>query len=409
MKVSIFSQFYPPEMEPTGFMIKSLAKYLSQKNEVDSIDVICGFPNFPSGKFIDRKWYQIFRVSSFKKFKLINVLVFPSDNKNNFKRIINYLSYMISSFFFALFNTKKDIYIASSPPIFVAISCLAIAKLKRGKFILDVRDIWPESAIQMGSLNNKFVIKIFEYIEIILYKNADEIIVATPGMSKIIEKKLNSNNLKISYIPCGIDIPKLEDISLKNSANIINKKKFSVLYAGLHGHAQNLSVICETAIKLKEKSNIHFYLIGDGPDKLNLTQNPKYSNLKNLSFYDPVSRDEIRSIFQEVSCALVPLKDLKIFKNVFPSKTFELWSFGVPTIVGVGGEIDSIIENYSCGVVAEPDNPDSYKDSILSLYEDEERLKKISKSCRNVAATKFSYESCNKDFLNIIKRVQSYD
>jgi glycosyltransferase involved in cell wall biosynthesis len=288
-------------------------------------------------------------------------------------------------------------------------SCLAVAKLKRGKFILDVRDIWPESAIQMGSLKSKFVIKFFEYIEIILYKNAHEIIVATPGMSAIIKKKLNTHDLKITYIPCGIDIPKLKEAPLRKSTSIINDKKFSVLYAGLHGHAQNLSTICETAIKLKENSNIHFYLIGDGPDKLNLIKNPKYFNLKNLSFYNPVSRDEIRSIFQEVSCALVPLRDLKIFKNVFPSKTFELWSYGVPTIVGVGGEIDSIIEKYSCGIVAEPDNSDSYKDCILSLYENKESLREISKSCRSVAASKFSYESCNNNFLSVIKRVESYD
>jgi len=187
MRILIFSQFYPPEMEPSGFMMDSFAQFLA-KNKQD-VGVICGYPNFPQGKFIDKKWYEFFRSKKLNGVDIHNVYVIPSNNTSNLKRILNYTSYMISSLVKGMIVTKPDVIVATSPPIFAALSALIVAKLRRVRFILDVRDIWPESAIQMGSVNSRLVIKILEYVEQSLYKNADQIVVATPGMIDLIIKK----------------------------------------------------------------------------------------------------------------------------------------------------------------------------------------------------------------------------
>ena len=399
MKVTIFSQFFPPEMEPTGFMINSLVKYLSNKNY--KVDVICGFPNFPSGKFLDRNFLSFFRKRKINNYFIKNVYVVPSDNKNNIKRIINYLSYMFTSFVVGCFSERKDIYIASSPPIFVALSCLLVSKIKNGKFILDVRDIWPESAIQMGSIKNKFIINIFTILEKLLYKHAEEIIVATPGMVSIVRNKCSSEK-KITYIPCGITVP--QDLPSKIHHPLINKdNKLNLLYAGLHGHAQNLVTLCELAYKLQDYTDIHLYLVGDGPDKHNLVSNKKYKDLDNLTFIEPVSRDVIRDIYCSVDCAFVPLKDLEVFKTVFPSKTFELWSYGLPTIVGVGGEIDKIISKYDCAISVLPDDVDSYFSSVIKIYESVD-LSYYRDKAYHVSKNHFSYDICNPMFEKVIMR-----
>lgn len=399
MKITIFSQFFPPEMEPTGFMVSSLVKYLSKKKY--KVDVICGFPNFPSGKFIDRSFFSFFRKRKIDNYYLKNVYVVPSDNKNNFKRIINYVSYMVSSFIVGCLSERKDVYIASSPPIFVALSCLLVSKIKNGKFILDVRDIWPESAIQMGSINNKLIIYIFEILENLLYKHAAEIIVATPGMVNIVRDKC-TNNKKITYIPCGISVP--EELPKKIQHPLINKdKRLNFLYAGLHGHAQNLKTLCELAHKLQDYTDIHIYLIGDGPDKHNLLNNQKFKDLINLTFIDPLSRDDIRDVYCAVDCAFVPLRDLDVFKTVFPSKTFELWSYGLPTIVGVGGEIDKIISNYGCAISVLPDDVDSYLSAVIKIYKSED-LSYFREKAYYVAKNHFSYDICNPLFEVVIKR-----
>ena len=107
--------------------------------------------------------------------------MFPSDNKSNIKRIVNYTSFLIFSFIRGAFLKAPDIVIATSPPIFAALSGLLVAKLKGSKFVLDIRDIWPESAVQMGNIKNKFIINLLEKLELFLYTNSDLITVATPA------------------------------------------------------------------------------------------------------------------------------------------------------------------------------------------------------------------------------------
>ena len=269
MKVAIFSQFFPPEMEPSGFMFHSLASFLGESPSVERVDVVCGFANFPQGRFVDRKWYSFFKRSSENGFFKHDVIVVPSDNKSNKKRIVNYASYLLSATIRGLFLRSTDVVVATSPPIFAGLVGLIVAKVKRAKFVLDVRDIWPESAVQMGSLNNKVIVSALEWLELLLYKNASLITVATPGMVDIVKAKLGNIDKPVKYIPCGVAIPSLER-NIDTLGNPFKKEdvdKFCVLYAGLHGHAQNLKTIVDTAKILRDRDDIVFYFIGAGPDK----------------------------------------------------------------------------------------------------------------------------------------------
>jgi len=404
MKVVIFSQFYPPEMEPSGFMFSSLAKFFGKSDKFERVDVVCGFANFPKGKFIDRKWYSLFKKSSNDGVNIHNVMVVPSDNKRNIMRIINYTSFCISAILKGVFLRAPDIVIATSPPIFAALAGLVVAKLKGAKFVLDVRDIWPESAVQMGSINNKIIIRILEWMELLLYKNASLITVATPGMVDIVRDKIKSLDTPVKYIPCGVTIPSEQGI-IKTGVSPFQKSdhtKFCVLYGGLHGHAQNLTTIVDAANILKYREDIVFYFIGAGPDKDRVVEYAVSLNLSNVKFLAPVTRDEIRRFFVYSGCAIVPLQDLQIFKNVFPSKTFELMSYGVPTVVGVGGEIGKLIESTGAGQSVQPESPDGYSQAILRyaddcVYRDEVRDKAIESAKNN-----FDYEVINKEFERLL-------
>ena len=406
MRVAIFSQFFPPEMEPSGFMFDSLSKYLSKIEQVSKIDVISGYPNFPKGKFIDRKWYSFFRTKRKKRIDLHNVYVFPSDNKSNIKRIVNYTSFLIFSFIRGAFLKAPDIVIATSPPIFAALSGLLVAKLKGSKFVLDIRDIWPESAVQMGNIKNKFIINLLEKLELFLYKNSDLITVATPGMVGIVKGKIKNSEISVEYIPCGVKIPALEDKQfIENPFLEEDKSKFCVLYAGLHGHAQDLSTLLDAAHKLRKNKNIIFYLIGDGPDKQRLIEYANNLNLDNVMFLDPVPREKIRKYFQHTDCAIVPLRDLDVFKNVYPSKTFELMSYGVPSIVGVGGEIEKLINRSNSGLVVRPENHEDYAQAILKYATDHNLVSNIRTNAIKTAKLEFDYSVVNKNFFSLLVKI----
>tara|TARA_B100000900_G_C20598400_1_gene724407 strand:- start:1444 stop:2655 length:1212 start_codon:yes stop_codon:yes gene_type:complete len=399
MKVLLLSQFYPPEMEPSGFMVSSLSHYLA--SEGDDVQVLCGFANFPQGKFYSKKWYQLFKRIDDKGVKVLNVFVIPSDNTSNIKRIINYISYFISSLFAGLFVKRPEVIIATSPPMLTALTGLLLSKIYRCKFILDIRDIWPESAKQMGNLKAPIIIKTLEYLEKSLYEHAHSITVATPGMIKIIEEKLNGNNKNISFIPCGVEIPD-NDRASRNPFDHEDREKFCVLYAGLHGHAQGLITLLETAKRLEYCNDIVFYLIGDGPEKEILKRQSEDLKNINVKFKDPVSKNEIRDFYDYAGCAIVPLLNLEVFNSVFPSKTFELMSYGTPTVVGVGGEIARFVETTQSGLSVLPEDIESYCNGILRYYQDSEFRSVIMQNAKNTAKEYFDYKVTNSQFKSII-------
>jgi glycosyltransferase involved in cell wall biosynthesis len=404
MKVAIFSQFFPPEMEPSGFMFGSLAKFLAKSDKIEQVDVVCGFANFPKGKFIDRKWYSLFKKSRQDGVNIHNVIVVPSDNKRNIKRIINYTSYLFTAILKGVFMKAPDVVIATSPPIFVALAGLVVAKLKGAKFVLDVRDIWPESAVQMGSIKNKSIIGFLEWLELLLYRNSSLITVATPGMVDMVQNKIGNLDTPIHYIPCGVIIPHEEELQKEGSSPFesIDDDKFCVLYGGLHGHAQNLTTLVDAANLLKQRDDIVFYFVGTGPDKDRVVEYASSLGLPNVKFLPPVSRDEIRRYFVFAGCAIVPLQDLNIFKNVFPSKTFELMSYGVPTVVGVGGEIGKLIESTGAGQSVKPESPDDYSKAIVRYADDESYRHKVSVRAIETAKDSFDYEVVNKEFEELL-------
>lgn len=408
MKVAIFTQFYPPEMEPSGFMFHSLAKHLSNSPDIEEVDVICGFANFPSGKFIDRKWYAIFSSKKEGKVNVHNVIVVPSNNKSNIKRIINYVSYLFTSFIRGLFLKSPDIIVATSPPIFAALSGLLVAKIKGAKFALDVRDVWPESAVQMGSIKNKYIVMFLEWLEKFLYTHSTLITVATPGMIDIVKSKLPNLNTPVVYIPCGVTIPE-QKATIESGLDpfAVADDEFTVLYAGLHGYAQNLTTLVDAAKIVSNNDKIKFFFIGDGPDKDRVVKYAEELNLKNIKFLDPVPREMIRRYFVFAKCAVVPLQDIMIFKNVFPSKTFELMSYGVPSIVGVGGEIGNVIETSGAGISVQPENPESYAAAILKYANDEQYRKRVKENAIATAKKDFDYDVINKNYetllINILK------
>ncbi len=406
MKILLISQFHPPEMEPSGFMFSSLAEYLSKKEDY-KVHLISGFTNFPGGRFINWDFLRIFSSKDFKGYKNHNVIVYPSSNKNNINRILNYISFMITSFVRGIFIFKIDKIIVTSPPIFSGISAFFLSKLKNVPYIIDIRDIWPESAVQMGNLKNPLLIKIFTWIEKKLYANAESITVATPGMVDDIQAKLYKMQIfdkPVKFIPCGINIysqNELQEYGQRASCVDLFDDKFIVLYAGLHGLAQNLKSIIDAAALIKNKE-IVFIFIGDGPEKSKLIEYANKINVKNLHFFDPVERNEIRTIYCKVNTAIVPLKDLDVFKTVFPSKTFELLSFKIPTIVGVGGQISELLTKKSAALCVKPDDSLGYSKAITDLYESKDLYEKISFNGRKLTEEMFDYKITNNQFKEII-------
>ncbi|MFC3197092.1 glycosyltransferase family 4 protein [Parapedobacter deserti] len=277
--------------------------------------------------------------------------------KNNWKRVVNMLSFSIIFSLKALFKKKPDVIIASSPQIFVTYVALLIAKLFKVPFVLEVRDLWPESLIAMNKRKQGSMAKFLFNIEASLYNNAEHIIVLTQYQKDYISKKGISSN-KIDLIPNGVVVEKQIEITKETIDEVrrkigVSKEAYVAIYTGAHGNANALESVVRAAKFLGKDEYI--VLIGDGPDKPNLLKIKEKDDLQQVIFLEPVPKTEIIKYTAAADCGIISLENNDVFKGARPNKLFDYMSLGKPVLSTIGGEIGFILSTNKVGWVV-PDN-----------------------------------------------------
>ena len=203
--------------------------------------------------------------------RIFRTYAYPALHKSFIHRVINFISFMVSSFIKSLQVRRVDLVWGTSPPIFQAVSAWLVARLKRVPFLLEVRDLWPAFAIEVGVLHNPLLIRLSLWLEGFLYRHADLVVVNSPGY---IEHVKNKGAKHVIMIPNGSDAsmfkPQEKGKGFRKKNDLANK--FLVIYAGAHGISNDLVVILQTAKLLNNNPNIHFLLVGDGKEKNALQQ-----------------------------------------------------------------------------------------------------------------------------------------
>jgi len=390
MKILYVTQYFYPEVGATTNRALANVKYLSKKGH--DVTVLTEIPNHPIGKIFKGYKYKIFMKEKMKNFKINRVWVFTSTTKNFITRLLFYISFMFMGSIHTLFNWKQyDVVYITSPPLFVAeIGIILRLFHSKTKLIFEVRDLWPDSAIELGELKNKAFIKSSLKLEKKIYDISEHIIVISENMkNKIIAKGYPDN--KISIIHNGVDD---EFITRKLNADKKifynkNSNKFICVYAGIIGIAQGLEIILEAANRLRD-ADIEFYLIGYGPKLEQLKVMSAKMKLENLTFLGQISRDEIQNYLASADLGIIPLKKKDLFKGALPSKIFDFMACKLPIVLGIEGEAKELIENSETGIAYEPENVDELVKTILILKENEQMRNTLSKNGRKIVKEKFN-------------------
>lgn len=362
MKLLFLSDNFPPEYNaPATRTYEHCRAWVKQGVEVT---VITCFPNFPHGKIYDGYKNKLLKTEYIDGIKVIRVWSYIAANKGFLKRILDFISYAIMAFLVGCFQ-KTDLIIGTSPQFFTAISARCLSVIKRKKWVMEVRDLWPESIAAVGALKKTSrIYKFLEYIEKQLYKSAALIVVVTDSFKTYLERhKIDSS--KIIVVKNGVNLKKYQTEPLqKNLTKTLKlEHKFVISYIGTHGMAHALDFVLHTAKQIKD-TNIHFLCLGDGAEKQNLLQLAKDLDLKNVTFLNAVSKDKIKDYINISHVALVNLKKSDTFKSVIPSKIFENAAMRKPILLGVEGESKALIESYNAGVTYTPQNQESFINAI---------------------------------------------
>ena len=400
MHVFIITQYFPPEIGAAASRWGDFAEILSEKNH--KVTILCESPNYPNSTYFSgysNQWVSIEQKDN--NLTIIRSKAYASDRKSFIKKIAHYLVFMIS----AISNVKNvknyDLLIISSPPLFTGVIGIFIKKFYKKEFWLDIRDLWPDSVLALNQLKRGRMFKYGKALERIIYKNAKGFIFPVPAFRDYLSKfSYDISNKPMIELMNGVSKNFINQASKFNDRN----KKFTVLYSGNMGLAQDLKTIIQAA-DLLSKYDIFFEIIGQGVCKTEIINLAKNQDIK-VRFYDSKPRKELIKSIMKSSICLVPLKDKKLFNYALPSKMFEYMACGKPVILGVDGEAKKVLNKSRSGIFVKPEDPEMLSKAILTYYNDNEKLLE-----HGANGLSFVTKNLEKEVLvsNLIKEVKKHN
>ncbi len=399
MNVLIITQYYPPETGALASRWGDFSQIMSK--EKHEVTVLCESPHYPNDSYYVGFKNSFLNIKTEgKSLNVFRTKAFASNRKTTLKKMIHYLVFMTS----AILNIKKiknyDHLIISSPPLFTGIIGVYVKKMLGKDYWLDVRDLWPDSALELNQISKGIFYNLGKFLEKKIYKNAKGFIFPVPSFRQY----LSEFPSEISEKPMFDLMNGVSEKFIKEASKVdtIQNARFTVLYSGNLGLAQDFKTIISSAAIL-EDYDIYFKFIGDGVCKSELYDLAKPLGEK-ISFQKSIPRMELIKCIKKSSVCLVPLKDKKIFRSALPSKMFEYMACSKPVIVGVYGDARKIIETSKSGTSVEPENPEMLSKAILSYYNNQKKITEHGKNGLSYVTRNLKKEVLISNLINEIEK-----
>ena len=391
MKILIVTQYYFPE----SFKSNDLSFELQKRGH--EVTVLTGLPNYPEGKMYDG--YGVFknRKQEINGVKVIRSLLLLRGKGGGIRLFLNYFSFAFFASikaFFLNFGNKYDAVIVHEPsPITQFYPALLLKKLQNAPVYFWVMDLWPESLEIAGGVKNKFILNFFKKMVITFYKNSEKILITSKGFKNSIVEKGDFEN-KLEYFPNWA-----EDSISEGDQNFPVPDLpvgFKVMFAGNVGEAQDMESIMNSALALKDHSEIKFIIVGDGRKMPFVQDFIEKNNLQKTVF--TVGRfpvEAMASFFAKADVMLVSLKDDKIFNLTVPAKVQAYMSASKPIVAMLNGEGAEIIEEAKCGLTAPAGDSNKLAETILKMASlPKEELLQMGENSRNFFQANYQLSTC---------------
>jgi glycosyltransferase involved in cell wall biosynthesis len=408
MHILFLSDNFPPESNAPANRTYEHAREWVQAGH--RVTVITCAPNFPMGKVFKGYRNRLWQSEEMAGIRVIRVWSYIARNEGFARRILDYLSYMVTAFLAALPVRGVDVVVGTSPQFFTVCAAWAAAGLKRKPFVFELRDIWPESIRAVSAMQESRILDWLEKLELFLYRRAAMVICVTHSFKEnLIARGVPEAKLRV--VTNGADMgsfkPRLKDIDLIERLSL--QDKFVAGYIGTLGMAHGLNTLLDAAQLMAarpETADARLIIIGDGAERDTLDARIQDEGIDNVLLLDRVSREEVVRFWSILDIAIIHLKRSDLFKCVIPSKLFECMAMQVPVLHGVEGESADIVKKYRIGLTVEPENPRKMANEIGALMKAPERLRSMALSGR-AAAEDFNRGVQAKKMLSYLQEVSA--
>lgn len=368
MHVLLVHQSFTALNEPGGTRHFEMARYLVKKGW--RVTVIASQVSYLTGKTARQgsRWSQRTVVDGVTVYR---TYTYAALHRSFFHRVIAFLSFMVSSFWVGLGVRGVDLVWGTSPPIFQGATAWLLARVKRARFLFEVRDLWPAFAVQVGVLKQPTLIRMSEWLERFLYRHADQVMVNSPGFIDFVKER---GAKRVALVPNGAD-PRMFDPAAHGDdfrrANGLEGRLIA-LYAGAHGISNDLDVLLEAAHELRKTApQVQLLLLGDGKEKHRLVEAARRMTLQNVTFLPPVSKDLMADALAAADITIAILKPIPLYKTVYPNKVFDYMAAGRPVVLAIDGVIRAVVEEAGCGIAVPPGSPAALAQAIQRLANDQ--------------------------------------
>ncbi|MGD2252866.1 MAG: glycosyltransferase family 4 protein [Anaerolineales bacterium] len=401
MKVILIHQAFASPKDPGGtrhfeFARRSLAEGVE-------LTIVASDLAYKTGKkVIERRGLYAEEVQD--GVRILRAYTHPSIHRSYFWRVIAFLGFMFTSFFTALRAGSIDLVMGTSPPIFQAVSAWLVSLLRRKPFLYEIRDLWPEFAIQVGVLTNPILIALSRWLERFLYSRATMLVVNSPAYHKyLIEKGIPED--KICIIPNGVD-PSMfdpEDRGEDFRRELGLEGKFVATYAGALGLANDIPSILRAADRLRNQPEVEILLVGEGKERAELEEMARDLALPNVTFMGPRPKSQMAEILAASDAGLATLKDIPMFRTTYPNKVFDYMAAGRPTVLAIDGVIREVVEAAKGGIFVPPGDDVALAQALQHLSEHATEAREMGVRARKYVQAHFDRADQADQFISLVR------
>ncbi len=338
--------------------------------------------------------------------RVLRAYTIPALHRSFFHRLVSYLSFMLTAVWAALRAGPADLVIGTTPPIFQAVSAWVVALLRRKPLLLEVRDLWPAFAIDMGVLKNPILIWLARRLERFLYARAAHIVVNSPAYrDHLIAKGIPAH--KISLIPNGVDTALFDPQASGDTvrAQFGLSEKFAVVYAGAMGQANDLGTLLRAADRLRGEPEVHFLIVGDGKERPNLEAQAAALHLPNVTFAGPQPKSAMPGILAAADACVAILQNIPMFRTTYPNKVFDYMAAARPTVLAIDGVIRQVVEAAGGGVFVPPGDDAALAEAVLALSRERGRARQMGAAAREYVVRHFDRRQQAEQFAALAQQI----
>ncbi len=370
MRILFLSHYFPPEVNaPASRTFEHCKLWAAAGHDVTVVTCV---PNHPHGKtypgYSNRLWQEEEKAG----IRVIRLWTVLAANEGFFRRTLNYLSYLFSVSVAAPALPPADIVISTSPQFFCGLSGLVVRWMKRASWVLEIRDLWPESIVTVGAMRESAATRLLQRLEAFAYRRADRIVSVTDSFVPHIAARGGAR--KITVIKNGVDLERFNPAAAASGFAEAHglQGKFVAAYVGTHGMAHGLNTILEAARLTAHDPRIRFVLVGDGAEREALLRAKAEMGLDNVLLVGQQPKEAMPAVWAATGASLILLRKNDLFKKVIPSKMFEAMAMRRPIVLGVEGEAKELLEEAGAGLAVTPESAEELAAAVQRLAGDPE-------------------------------------